>query len=184
MDDLLRIQLSSISFLVMMLFLSVAVITDFRSRKIPNWLSGTGIVVGLVLSALSDPSGPGTGTHLVGAILGCAVGLVLLLPAYAIGKLGGGDVKLMAMCGAFMGVHGVFWATMYSLIAGGFLAVLWILFHVGHRSAFYRCVGLYSLLVLPGGGDALKVSEDSPLKAHMPYAAAIATGVMIFQWVS
>ena len=60
---------------------------------------------------------------LLGALAGLGVGLVVLLPVYALRVMGAGDVKLMAMVGAIVGLPDILQAVLYSLIVGGVAAV-------------------------------------------------------------
>jgi prepilin peptidase CpaA len=67
----------------------IAGFTDFRSRRIPNWLTLPGFVVGLVLNTVA------TGVHgLRISLLGAGLGLLLLLPFVLLRSLGAGDWKL------------------------------------------------------------------------------------------
>ena len=84
--------------------LLVATIVDVRTRRIPNVLTGTMAGAGLGLAAF------GFGGISVGAaVLGCVVGLVLMLPGHALGATGAGDVKLMAAVGTLLGPLGGWW---------------------------------------------------------------------------
>lgn len=83
-------------------------ITDARHYLIPDEYTWGGLVIGLLLALLA-----GTGA-LISAAIGAAVGfgmlyLVAVLGEKAFGKeaMGGGDIKMMAMVGAFVGWKGV-----------------------------------------------------------------------------
>jgi prepilin peptidase CpaA len=98
--------------------LLVATVVDLRTRRIPNWLTGTMAIAGLGLAAL------GWGSVSVGAaVVGCVVGLVLMLPGHLLGATGAGDVKLMAAVGSLLGPVLVVNAVLFTAIAGGVLAV-------------------------------------------------------------
>lgn len=181
-DQIVGVHASEPAILVLMGLLVVATITDYDHRKIPNWLTGLGVIAGLYLTTAAGTQSAQPMMAFLGAILGGSVGLLLLLPLYAIGKMGGGDVKLMAMSGTFLGTVGVFWAVMWSLIAGGILALLWIVLRLGLKSTAFRLVGTWSTMSLPGSTLIPERTEDSILKTHMPYAAAIASGVLISHW--
>ena len=78
--------------------LTWAASVDLRSRRIPNWLSLSLILTGLVQSF--------TWAHVAGpmdAFLGLLTGFGLTFILFAIGAMGGGDVKLMAGLGAWLG---------------------------------------------------------------------------------
>lgn len=172
--------------LLLALLLAAAVVCDVRSRRIPNRLVGFGMVAGLTLHATATPgeglfSSPFGGLGLLLALGGLALGLLLLLPMYALGALGAGDVKLMAMIGAFMGPQEIIGVALASLVAGGLLALLFAVLDgsLGKVLGNVRTMVLSSLLRgLSGGGARL----DAPPVAtgKLPYAVAIASGTLAY----
>lgn len=159
-------------FAVFAVLLIIATVTDFRIQKIPNLITFTGCLVGILLSAFLAESA----THsLLSSLAGVTLALALFLPVYAFGKFGAGDVKLLAMVGAFIGPLGVVWASVFTLIAGGILALVWLVFALGPRAFMYKVIGFFSLLHV-GGADLAKPSNGSVMKRDMPYAAAIGAG--------
>ena len=93
------------------LFLTILLgiaLTDARTYIIPDQLTLGGAAAGLVLAPFAG------GPELMDAALGAAIGFVLLWLIAALGRIvfgkdamGGGDVKMMAMAGAFLGPAGV-----------------------------------------------------------------------------
>ena len=77
--------------------LATAVVTDVRTRRIPNWLTGA-----LAAAGFGMACGGGAVTPLQAA-LGLLAGLLLMMPGHVIGATGAGDVKLMAAVGAVVG---------------------------------------------------------------------------------
>jgi prepilin peptidase CpaA len=97
---------------------AVATVVDLRTRRIPNVLTGAMAGAGFGLAIF------GWGGISVGAaLLGCVVGLVLMLPGHALGATGAGDVKLMAAVGSLLGPLVVVNAVLFTAVAGGVLAV-------------------------------------------------------------
>lgn len=94
--------------------LIVSGFVDLRHRIIPDAVTLPGIAAGLVFSAL-DP-----GVGLLGAVLGVALGGGFLLAVAAVtnGGMGGGDIKLAAMMGAFLGWAGLLVAMLTGFVAG------------------------------------------------------------------
>src|SRR3954447_1070425 len=75
-----------------------AAIIDGRQLRVPNWLTYHFALGGLAFAAWSGGTAGG-----LWALAGLGVGLSLVLPLYAIGGMGAGDVKLLAGVGAWMG---------------------------------------------------------------------------------
>src|SRR5256885_12710710 len=78
--------------------LGIAAVLDWRSRRIPNWLT--------FLMTLSGVAGSFLAGHVASpsqAILGMLVGFAIPFVLFAMGALGGGDVKLLAGIGAWFG---------------------------------------------------------------------------------
>lgn len=119
-----------VSFLLFISPLLVIVFVDLAHLIIPDALSLPGIVVGL-LSQLFFPSPPfhwdRFGDGLLGALLGSGI---LFLIAWGWQKLrheegmGGGDVKLAAMLGAFLGVKGIAFVLLFGSISGALVGFL------------------------------------------------------------
>ena len=113
------LKLFSVSFAVLAAGLIVATVVDLRTRRIPNLLTGTMAAAGLGLAAF----GLG-GISVRAAVLGCLIGLVLMLPGHLLGATGAGDVKLMAAVGSLLGPLVVVKAVLFTAVAGGVLAVV------------------------------------------------------------
>jgi prepilin peptidase CpaA len=82
--------------LIMVLIL--ALITDIRSHKIPNWLTYPTIFLAILLYFDVDGF-----RGLLFSTEGFGLGLVLLMPFHMLGLMGAGDVKLMGAVGAVLG---------------------------------------------------------------------------------
>ena len=86
----------------MFALLAWAAVTDCASRRIPNWLSYT-----LILGGLSHSLLHGSAVGVGGSLLGMLVGFGLTFVFFAVGAMGGGDVKLLTGVGAWLGPVGV-----------------------------------------------------------------------------
>ena len=78
--------------------LAIAAFVDWRLRRIPNWVTFT-----LFFSGLAQSITPWAITSPGSAVLGLLAGFVLIFPLYALGAVGGGDVKLLMGIGAWFG---------------------------------------------------------------------------------
>lgn len=93
---------------------------DLDRQLIPDVISLPGIAVGLFLSAIIGR--PGWLDSLVGALVGG--GIFFLIIVASRGGMGGGDMKLGAMLGAFLGWKLVLVAILLSVLAGGVVAIV------------------------------------------------------------
>lgn len=101
-----------------------AALSDLRWRRIANGLNVTILGVGLLAQAVTGGiSGLGWG------LAGAGVGLLLLLPLFQLRWIGGGDVKLVAAAGAWLGPALAFYATIIGLAGGGIIAMVIALWH-------------------------------------------------------
>src|SRR5580698_3758715 len=91
--------------------LIVAAVIDGLKLKVPNWITFPMILSGWVYSTAAFGW-----NGLADSLLGTVVGLGLLLPAYAIGGMGAGDVKLLAGVGAWVWASVTFYAFCVSTI--------------------------------------------------------------------
>lgn len=168
----------------MVLLLFAVVWVDMRHQRIPNLLVLWGAGLGVLLNTFW-PEGAGFvsqlpgGLGFVSAIEGLAIGLVALLPMYLLRAMGAGDVKLMAMVGAFLGPGDVIGAVLCSFLAGGVLSFgyAWKTGILRRTLQNVRFI-LYSSAVKIAGGN-IPTLEDAPESAgKFPYAAAIAVGTL------
>src|SRR5204863_4287288 len=108
--------------------LVLAAVIDGFELKVPNWVTFPFIISGWIYStAVFGFEGLGW------SLLGTVIGLGLLLPAYAIGGMGAGDVKLLAGVGAWIyGVHTVYAFAVVALV-GALLSVGMVLVRRGWK---------------------------------------------------
>ena len=97
---------------------------DLRHQIIPDVISLPGIVVGFVANSLL-PGGVGWLDSLIGIAVGGGIFLVIILVSG--GGMGGGDMKLGAMLGAFLGWKLGLLALLLGVLAGGAVAVVLLL---------------------------------------------------------
>lgn len=95
-----------------------ACVDDLRRRRIANWIPASAWVSGMALQTWQQ-GWRGTGSALLGTVLGAGVFLVF----YLLGGMGGGDVKLMAGFGALLGAKRLLEAALWTAGCGGLLAL-------------------------------------------------------------
>ena len=165
--------MNSIQTIAVIILVIVAAICDARTRRIPNVLVVAGVVTGLTFGfAANGAAGALT------ALAGIGVGVAALLPTYAFGALGAGDVKLFGAVGAFTGPTGVLGALLATFIAGGLLAVALVVRRrlLGDLLRNLKAIAIGQWVAVSTGswsdlgGRIRSVGE-------LPYAVAIAVGV-------
>jgi prepilin peptidase CpaA len=161
--------------------LVVAATIDGIQLKVPNWLTFPMILTGWGYGALAF-GWEGLGWSLAGS----ALGLALLLPAYAIGGMGAGDVKLLAGVGAWLWSTTTFLAFAVSAVVGGVMAVAMVLYRRGwtkHRDQFFGILAEIATLRDPNQLAAL-AAQRKPAMLLLPYGIPIAVGtIAFFAWM-
>jgi prepilin peptidase CpaA len=154
---------------------------DARYRKIPNWLSLSGLILGLGVNVvLSGWTGLGAAT------LGFGLAMLIYMPLYLIRGMGAGDVKLMAAVGAIVGPHdwlGIFIAT---ALVGGVVSLAAIAIKKRtHQTLLGLATILSELLQFrrPAKADAC-LDIRNPNALCMPHALNIAAGCIAFLYLS
>jgi prepilin peptidase CpaA len=160
--------------------LVVAAVIDGWKLKVPNWLTFPLVISGIVYSTATF-GWAGLGWSLAGT----AVGLGLLLPAYAIGGMGAGDVKLLAGVGAWIWATDTFYAFCVSAIAGGVIAIVMILARRQWQHHYAQFMGILTEIVVVRNPDDLSTmaAERKSSMLLLPYGIPIAIGsIAYFIW--
>jgi prepilin peptidase CpaA len=159
---------------LLMVSLASASVYDLRTRRIPNWLTFPGTLAGLSLNWWV-----GGYDGLLASFFGLSTGFFLLFFFYLLGGMGGGDVKLLALVGSFLGPRLAFYAFVWMALSGGILAVGSLIY----KRAFSQTArNLKSLLlgwILRTGQSANQVHLQNPSLIKLPYGVAIATGTVL-----
>ena len=157
--------------------LIVAAVIDGWKLRVPNWITFPMILAGWTYSAFYFGF-PGLGWSLVGT----AVGLALLLPAYAIGGMGAGDVKLLAGVGAWVWSTVTLYAFCVSAIVGGVMAVLMVFARRkwGHHQAQFLNILTEFLVVRDPSALARIAGQRKSRMMLLPYGIPIALGTIAY----
>lgn len=160
--------------------LIVAAVIDGWKLKVPNWLTFPFVLCGWAYG-LAFLGWDGLGWSLAGT----AVGLALLMPAYAIGGMGAGDVKLLAGVGAWMGVSTTFRAFCVSVIVGAVIAMAMVLLAKQWRHHCRQFIAILNEILTirdPNRLSQLAAERKSSMRL-LPYGIPIAIGsIAYFAW--
>jgi prepilin peptidase CpaA len=151
--------------------------TDVTSRRVPNVLTGPAVVAGLLAhTALAGGHGAGA------ALLGFAAGLAAFFPFFALGGMGGGDVKLMAALGTWIGWSPVLWTALYGSVAGGVMAIGLGLARGYLRQALSNVGGLFLIWWVQGVRPVPALTLEHGKGPRLPYAIPIFVGLVVTLW--
>lgn len=161
---------------LLLAFLLAAVLTDVTRRRIPNLLVLSGALVAVLCHYLL-PDGKGV----VSALVGMLLGLAMFLPLYLLRAMGAGDVKLMAMVGAFVGAQDVVGAALGALVIGGIMAIAVAVARksTGHLMRNLGFMGLDAMARIAAGRAPVPAAPARSV-GKLPYAVAIAGGTLAY----
>ena len=148
--------------------------TDWRWRRIPNWLTLPGLVLGV---ALNSAATGWTGAR--DSLFGAALGLALLLPFVLVRSLGAGDWKLVGALGACLGPYRLIVVLVGTLFLAGAMAVVLIVWKKRVRQTLRNLAGMLAALFLlrPPGPE---LSLDNPQALKVPFGVAVAVVVILY----
>jgi prepilin peptidase CpaA len=152
-------------------------IWDWRTRRVPNWLTLSGVLVGIGMNAFLYQT---AGVWI--SLKGLGLAMLIYFPLFLLRGMGAGDVKLMAALGAMVGWENWLGIFMITSICGGIAAVVvicwkgrfrktlenvwFILLSLGHRQAPYA------------SNPQLDVRTDQGVR--LPHGVVIAFGTVAF----
>jgi prepilin peptidase CpaA len=170
----------SVPQLVPLAVAAVACATDLKARRIPNWLT-LGAAAGAFGFFLTGQGWQGLGW----SAAGWAVGLAMFFPVFVLRGIGGGDVKLLAALGAWLGPLSVVWLALYTALAGGPLALGVALSRGYAKQAFANIWGLLGYWRLAGvrPHPGLTLETAGGRAPRLPYALPIAAGLLLTLWL-
>lgn len=167
----------SLTNLSLFLLLFIAVFTDIKKRKIYNWLTFPGMLIGIIMNTLYYSSADKF-TGLMFSLQGLLLGIIIFFVPFAIGGLGAGDLKLLGLIGAFLGWIKALWVGLYSAIAGGIFALGFLLLNL--KQAQKVKTFLYDLAFsLIHNIKPPAPSEGASPQRRFPYSVAIAIGTLL-----
>lgn len=151
-------------------FMLAASISDLRHRRISNRLNLIAVICGLCLQAAIF----GVAGVVIG-LQGFAAGLAILLIPYAMGMIGGGDVKFVAAIGTFLGAVVTLTGLAMGVVLGGFVGAFSLL-RSGQLASGIRSV-LADLGCLAGGVRPARLEHAQAVET-VPYGVLLAVGMI------
>jgi prepilin peptidase CpaA len=186
----LHLSYFSVNDYVLIALIGASLYFDLSKNKIPNFLTFPAIIYGIIsYMVIEGLSG------LWFSLLGLLVGLAIFFIPFAMGGMGGGDVKLLGAVGALQGWQFVLSAAIYGAIAGGVIAIIYLIANGRLLKMLKKIFGFVLAPLFRGfyyrthleflNRASIYFSErdpESPKEAkaeRMPYGVAIAAGVLI-----
>ena len=142
-------------------FVVTIIVTDWRSRRIPNVVTYPTMLAGLVLAAIGGLPGQAFQSGLLDHLAGLAIAFFVSYPIVALGGMKAGDGKFLMAVGALRGTAFLLQAGVYGALIGGIIAIVFI---VARRIEAARA-----------GGDS---SFGRILKTWIPYGVALGLGAL------
>ena len=157
-----------------MLLAILAGILDWRSRRIPNWLTVSGAAAGIATNTILF-----RWTGLKTGLLGMAIGLGLLLPFVMVRSLGAGDWKLAGALGACLGWQQLLAVLMGAILVAGMMAFAVVIWRGRLKQTLLNIAHMLAALLslrMPGP----EVSLDNPESTKVPFGVAMAIAVVLY----
>jgi prepilin peptidase CpaA len=146
---------------------------DFRTRKIPNWLTVPALVLGIGLrTALAGWSGAKS------SLEGAGLALILLLPLVLMRALGAGDWKLMGAVGASLGPVLFLFVLLGSVFVSGLMAIVEMMRTRRVRETFHNLFVLVRGFISFGLRTNPEISLDNPRLLKLPFGVAVAISTL------
>jgi prepilin peptidase CpaA len=154
-------------------FVALCVVVDVRTRRIPNVVSGPGMLLGIVLNTVYlGMSG------LLVSLTGLVVVIGLLIWPFTMGGIGGGDVKMMGAIGALLGPRLAVMGLCAGMIMGG-AAMVWHLLRRGRlREKVMATATMFQAAAMTRSLDPLRVSAADRGAIALPYSVPLGLGTL------
>lgn len=151
----------------------IAALFDLKIRRIPNWLIGVGVFLGVVINGLAGVS------QLFQSIAGFVVAIVVLLLPFALGWIGAGDVKFFGVIGALLGWRWLPRVFFYSALAAGLIAAGYLISSLFGRVRFKQLWLDVKLTLLSMGQVTPEPIDKRAHGGSVPWGVAFSVGTII-----
>jgi prepilin peptidase CpaA len=147
--------------------------TDWRARKIPNWLTVSGFLAGIAINSWLH------GWHGAKASLeGAGLALVLLLPLVLLRGLGAGDWKLMGAAGAILGPAQFLVLLVASIFSAGLMAIAEVVRQGKLKQTALNLMALVHGFFTFGIRPNPRISLDNPGMMKLPFGVSVAIATL------
>ena len=148
--------------------------SDLRTRRIPNALTVSGLGVALALRGATGVEPLASG--LAGALIAFVPAALLVVA----GGLGGGDAKLLAAVGAFVGPAGLPTALFVTAVVGGAMGAVVVVRRGALGATISRCRAIVARVT--GTSSEPLPRLGTPGAIAIPYGVAIGAGALAGWW--
>lgn len=171
---------------LLLVLIMVSGFCDLKERKIPNKITFSGILIGILINLLT-----GGWSGLLQAVLGLFAGLAIFFIPFAMSGMGAGDVKLMGAIGALMGWQFSLMTAVYSALVGGVMVLGYLLFKGTLRDTLKKMIfslftNLLNFVNRLGYNEYTYRAQEkfqkngyTYQKVYIPYGVAIAGGALL-----
>ena len=163
--------------IVVLLLVAIAAWTDLRERKLYNWNTYSGMLIGLAMHAL--PGSPITLSDSLAGWLACGF---LMLLCFVWMPVGGGDVKLLAMIGAGLGLEDGLTALLWTCTLGAISALSTVIWQVGAWTILKGAVHLAALLIRAKGWVPWTTEQKQVLNQRFRLGPCALLAVVLTRW--
>lgn len=169
-----------LSHILLYLLVAVATVTDVARHKIYNWNVYPGIVIGFAVNMFWPPEAArsvvnGLWFSLEGFL---ACGLIMLV-CFVFFDMGGGDVKLIAMMGTFLGVRDGIEAMLWTFVLGSIVGAVILVWQIGVLRLVSKSFRHVLLILRARSWIPLTNEERQPLKRWLFLAPSALAAIVI-----
>ena len=147
-------------------------VTDWRSRRIPNWLTVPAAALGLTAGIIFfEWSGAKS------SLAGLAVGMLLLFPFVLLHAFGYGDWKLVGASGAILGVDRLLQVFVVAAVINALIALVLVIYEGRLGKTLGNIGRIFGALVRFRRPDP-SISLDNPQTTKIPFGIAWALAIL------
>ena len=167
---------------LLLILVLTAAIFDVRYRRIPNWLTVTGVLLGLATNTFLTFDSPERWSGPLRSVEGLLLGFFVYPLLHLIRAMGAGDVKLMAAIGAMVGPRDWFGIFLVTAVLGGAMALILVLARKRLQKTLFNLS--FILDEMRHGRPAYMRNEELDVRSGksvgLPHGAVIAVGTLFF----